>query len=95
MPKKIGPVLIFLCVLAANTHAAVPRRSTSDEQVVARAQLVASGVQVEIYQHEVVIEPPFLKIMESTYEEVRRVTGLQRNTPRPLGQRFASMCRRQ
>jgi hypothetical protein len=80
MPKKIGPVLIFLCVLAANTHAAVPRRSISDEQVVARAQLVASGVHVEIYQHEVVIEPPFLKIMESTYEEVRRVTGLQLDT---------------
>jgi hypothetical protein len=77
MLKKIGPILIFLCVFAGNTHPAVPRRSLSDEQVVAASQLVVSGAYVEIYQHGVSVEPSFLKIMESAYEEVRRVTGLQ------------------
>ena len=75
MLKKTGPILIFLCVFAGNTHPAVPRRLISDEQIVARAQLVASGAYVEIYQHGAVIEPSFLKIMESAYDEVRRVSG--------------------
>jgi hypothetical protein len=60
MLKNIGLILIFLCVLAAKHHAAIPRRSISDEQVVARAERVASGARVEINQNEVVIEPTFL-----------------------------------
>ncbi len=77
MLKKAGAILILLCIFAGNAHPAVPRRSISDEQVVARAQLVANGAYVEIYQHGVVIEPSFLKMMESAYEEVQRVTGLK------------------
>jgi len=77
MLKKTGPILILLCIFTGNAHPAVPRRSISDEQVVARAQLVASGAYVEIYQHGPVIEPSFLKMMESAYEEVQRVTGLK------------------
>ena len=80
MLKKTGPILIFLCVFAGNTHPAVPRRSISDEQLVAAAQLVASGAYVEIYQHGVAVEPSFLKIMESAYDEVQRVTGLKLDT---------------
>ena len=80
MLKKIGLILIFLCVFAGNTQPAVPRRSISDEQIVARAQLVASGPSVDVYQQGAVIEPSFLKIMESAYDEVRRITGLQLDT---------------
>jgi hypothetical protein len=80
MLKNIGPILLSLYVLAANTHAAVPRRSISDDQIGARAQLVASGAYVEIYQHGTVIEPSFLKIMENAYDEVRRVSGLKLDT---------------
>ena len=77
MLKKTRPILIFLCIFAGSAHPAVPRRSISDEQVVARAQLVASGAYIEVYQHGAVIEPSFLKMMESAYEEVQRVTGLK------------------
>jgi hypothetical protein len=80
MLKKTGPILIFLCIFAGNALPAVPRRSISDEQVVARAQLVANGLYVEIYQHGAVIEPSFLNLMESAYEEVQRVTGLKLDT---------------
>jgi hypothetical protein len=80
MLKKIGPVLILLCILPGHTHAAAVRRSISDEEVVARAQLVASGAYVEIYQYGAAVEPSFLKIMEGVYEEVQRVTGLKMDT---------------
>ena len=80
MPKKIGLILIFSCVFAGDTYSAVPRRSISDEQLVAAAQLVASGAYVEIYQHGVAVEPAFLKIMESAYVEVQRITGLKLDT---------------
>jgi len=80
MLKNIGAILILLCMFPGHIYAAVPRRSISDEQVVAQAQLVASGVYVEMYQHGVVVEPSFLEIMESAYEEVRRVTGLKLDT---------------
>ena len=80
MLKKASPIAIFLCVFAGNTYPAVPRRSISDEQVVERAQLVASGAHIEIHQHGAVIEPSFLKMMESAYEEVQRVTGLKLDT---------------
>jgi hypothetical protein len=81
MQKKVG--LLFAAVLlvfAANTDAAVPRRSVSDAQIVARGQLVASGAYVEIYQHSAAIDPSFLKVMESAYAEVQRVTGLKLDT---------------
>ena len=81
MPKSIGLLLAaVLLALTANTDAAVPRRSVSDEQIVAQGQLVASGAYVEIYQHRVAIDPSFLKLMESAYEEVQRVTGLKLDT---------------
>ena len=80
MLKETGSILIFLCIFAGNSHPAVPSRSISDEQVVAAAQLVASGAYVEIYQHGVSVEPSFLKIMECAYEEVQRVTGLKLDT---------------
>ena len=81
MPKNIGLLLAaVLLVLTANTDAAVPRRSISDEQLVAQGQLVASGAYVEIYQHGAAIDPSFLKVMESAYEEVQRVTGLKLDT---------------
>ena len=81
MPKIIGLLLAaVLLVLTANTDAAVPRRSISDEQIVAQGQLVASGLYVDIYQHGAAIEPSFLKVMESAYEEVQRVTGLKLDT---------------
>ena len=70
---------IFL-VFTVNIHAAVPRRSVSDEQIVAQAELVASGTYVEIYQHGAAIDPSFLKLMESAYKEVQRVTGLKLDT---------------
>jgi hypothetical protein len=62
MLKNIGPILaaIFL-VVTTNTDAAVPRRSIPDEQIVAQAELVASGTYIEIYQHGAAIDPPFLK----------------------------------
>ena len=78
MPQNIGLLLAaVLLVLTANTDAAVPRRSISDEQIVAQGQLVASGAYVEIYQHATAIDPSFLKVLESAYEEVQRVTGLK------------------
>jgi len=81
MPKNIGILLAsLLLVFTANTDAAVPRRSISDEQIVAQAQLVASGAYVEIYRHGAAIDPSFLKVMESAYEEVQRVTALKLDT---------------
>ena len=80
MLMNIGAILILLCMFPGHIFAAVPRRSISDEQVVAQAQLAASGVYAEVYQHGVVVEPSFLKIMESAYEEVRCVTGLRLDT---------------
>jgi hypothetical protein len=80
MLKNIGFISLLLCAYAASTHAAVPRRTISDDQIVARAELVASGAYVEIYQHGLAVEPSFLNVMEKTYEEVQRVTGLQLDT---------------
>src|SRR5215208_3250486 len=80
MRSRLWPVLFFLGVFAANLAAAVPRRTLSDEQVVAQAQLVASGSTIEIYQQGVAVEPSFLKIMESVYEQVERVSGLKLDT---------------
>lgn len=80
MLTRIGPSLIILFVFAGNGDGAAPRRQVSDEQVVARAELVASGGRVEIYQHEVSVDRSFLKIMESAYEAVERVTGLKLDT---------------
>jgi hypothetical protein len=81
MPKIIRLLLaLVLLALTADTDAAVPLRSVSDEQIVAQGQLVASGAYVEIYQHRVAIDPSFLKVMESAYEEVQRVTGLKLDT---------------
>ncbi|MBI2181850.1 MAG: hypothetical protein HYU31_13650 [Deltaproteobacteria bacterium] len=79
MIKNLGLILTFV-VCAANTDAAVPRRAVSDEQIIAQGQLVSSGTYVEIYQHGVTIDPSFLKLMESAYEEVQRVTGLKLDT---------------
>jgi hypothetical protein len=81
MLRNIGPILaaIFLVVIT-NTDAAVPRRSVSDEQTVAQAELVASGTYIEIYQHGATIDPSFLRVMESAYEQVQRVTGLKLDT---------------
>jgi hypothetical protein len=67
MLKNVGLILAAL-VLTANTDAAVPRRSVSDEQIVAQAELVASDTYIEIYQHGVTIDPVFLKVMEIAYE---------------------------
>jgi hypothetical protein len=68
MLKNISFVLVaFFVVLDANSHATVPRRSVPDAQIVAQAELVASGPYVEIYQHGVVIEASFLKVMESAF----------------------------
>jgi hypothetical protein len=80
MLKNIGFISLLLCAYAASIHAAVPRRTISDDQIVARAELVASGAYVEIYQHGLAVEPSFLNVMEKTYEEVQRVTGLQLDT---------------
>jgi len=81
MPKNIGILLAsLLLVFTANTDAAVPRRSISDEQIVAHAQLVARGAYVEIYRHGAAIDPSFLKVMEIAYEEVQRVTALKLDT---------------
>lgn len=80
MLKQIGLSLIVQLIFVGNMLAAVPRRAISDEQVVARAELVASGVYVDIYQHGVSVEPSFLKIMETAYDEVQRVTGLKLDT---------------
>ena len=81
MLKNFGLILaaIFL-VFTVNIHAAVPRRSVPDEQIVAQAELVASGTHMEIYQHGVTIDPSFLKVMESAYERVQSVTGLKLDT---------------
>jgi hypothetical protein len=81
MPKTLSlvSVAVFI-VLHANSQAAVPRRSVPDAQIVARAELVASGTNIEIYQHEVAIDPSFLRVMESAYEQVERVTRLKLDT---------------
>jgi hypothetical protein len=78
MPKKISLVLVaFFVVLHANAQAAVPQRTVPDARIVAQAELVASGTNIEIHQHRVAIDPAFLKVMESAYEQVERVTGLK------------------
>jgi hypothetical protein len=80
MLNNVSVILGFLFVLAGNTHAAAPRRSVSDEQILAQGQLVASGTYVEIYQHGAAIDASFLGVMESAYEQVQRVTGLKLDT---------------
>jgi len=77
----IGLILTLLLVVgAADAKAAAPRRGLSDEQIVARGQLVESGKYVEIYEHEVKVDPSFLKIMESAYGQIETVTGLKLDT---------------
>ena len=80
MLKNVVLILSIVFVLFVNAHAAVPGRSIPDAQIVAQAELVASGAYVEIYQHGTAIDPGFLKVMESAYEEVQRVTGLKLDT---------------
>ena len=80
MSRSIGAILIFLIMLTVQGNAAVAPRSVSDEQIVAQGQLIASGPYIEIYQHGVAIDPAFLKVMESAYEQVQRVTGLKFDT---------------
>jgi hypothetical protein len=80
MLKYVGLILATVFALFVNARAAVPRRSVPDAQIVARAELVASGTNIEIYQHGVAIEPSFLKVMESAYEQVKQVTGLNLDT---------------
>ena len=77
MLKNVGLILAAVFVLAVNTNAAVPRRSIPDAQIVAQAELVASSTYIEIYQHGAAIDPSFLQVMESAYEQVERVTGLK------------------
>ena len=43
-------ILSIVFVLFVHAHAAVPGRSIPDAQIVAQAELVASGAYVEIYQ---------------------------------------------
>ena len=66
--------------MTANTQAAVPRQPIPDAQIVARAEPVASGTNIEIYQYGAAVDPSFLKVMESVYEQVERVTGLKLDT---------------
>ena len=80
MLKNVGLILAVVFVLTGSTHAAVPRRSVPDAQIVAQAELVASGTHMEIYQHGATIDPSFLKVMESAYEQVQSVTGLKLDT---------------
>jgi hypothetical protein len=77
MLKNVGLILSVVFALAVNADAAVPRRPVPDERIVAQAELVASGTHMEIYQHGAAIDPSFLKVMESAYEQVERVTGLK------------------
>jgi hypothetical protein len=75
--------LVFLFMFVArdvNIDAAVPRRTASDEQVVTGGQMVANGTHIEIYQHEIRVDPSFLKIMEAAYEQVQKATGLALDT---------------
>jgi hypothetical protein len=80
MLKKIGLILAAVFVLTVSTDAAVPRRSVPDAQIVAQAELVASGTHMELYQHGVAMDPVFLNVMESAYERVQSVTGLKLDT---------------
>jgi len=81
MLQNVGPIfLVVVFMFSAIARAAVPRRSLSDEQIVAQGQLVASGTNVEIYQHGAVIDPSFLRVMESAHEKVGKVTGLRLDT---------------
>ena len=80
MLKNVRLILAVVFVLTENTDAAVPRRPVPDGQIVAQAELVASGTTMEIYQHGVAIDPSFLKVMESAYEQVQSVTGLKLDT---------------
>ena len=70
----------LLAVDSANIEAAVARRGLSDEQIAAQGRLVRSGKYVEIYEHGVKVDPSFLKIMESAYEQVEALTGLKLDT---------------
>jgi hypothetical protein len=78
--KHLVILTVTFLVVTASTDAAVPRRSISDEQIVEQGQLLASGTYVEIFQHRTVIDPSFLKVMESAYEQVQSVTGLKLDT---------------
>jgi hypothetical protein len=92
MLKNVGLILAAL-VLTANTDAAVPRRSVPDEQIVAQAELVASGTYLEIYQHGVTIDPVFLNVMGTrvrTGAERHWVEAGHRN-PRAQGSRLRAL----
>lgn len=79
--KNLQAILAFVFVVhTASLHAAVPRRAASDQQITAQGQLVASGAYLEVYQHGVMVDPSFLKVMESAYEQVQGVTGLKLDT---------------
>lgn len=82
--KQLGLLLTLLLVVGtAITESAVPRRGKGgglDEGIVAQARLVGSGKYVELYELGVKIDPSFLKIMESVYEQVETVIGLKLDT---------------
>jgi hypothetical protein len=79
--KTVGLLCTFLLVVdAAVLQGQAPRRAVSDEQIVAQGQRVGSGTYVEIYQHGVTVDPSFLQIMESVYNQVETVMGVKLDT---------------
>lgn len=79
LERALLAIVVGLSLVAgfADVGAGAPLRTLSDEQIVAQGRLVASGPSVEIYQHGVAVDPSFLKVVESAYEQVETITGLQ------------------
>lgn len=68
-------VLATLFLLGINPGAVAQGRPNPDEQIIARAKLVAAGELVELYQGGVPVDPAFLAALENTYRRIEKLLG--------------------
>lgn len=78
-PLALGFGLLAITVASFSSWAQRPS-SANDRKVVERAELVAAGERVEIYQHGVKVDPAFLKPVEDAYAKLESLTGRKLDT---------------
>jgi hypothetical protein len=78
------PFAFFICLLGLAATWTAPlhgqpklkvKGALVDEEIVARGRLVAAGKLVDLYQHEIEVEPAFLKLAETAYQRLEEITG--------------------
>jgi hypothetical protein len=82
--KIAAAVMLLAAYSGSSASLAQGSRSASDAQIIAQAELIASGDHVEIYQHGVTVDAAFLRVAENAYRRLGQLTGRELDT-RTLG----------